>query len=89
MVPPALPVATRAELIAYLKAHPCAFNYASYGAGARPHPAAELFRSITGTRFVHVPYSGGGPAAVGLMGNNVQMCLPACRRCWALSAAAS
>ena len=73
VVPPDLPVNTAAEFIAYLKAHPGALNYASYGAGSGPHLAAELFRSMTGVDFVHVPYSGGGPAAVGVMGNNVQM----------------
>jgi len=58
-----------------LKAHPGEFNYGSYGAGSSPHLGAELFQSMTGTRLVHVPYSGGGPAAIGLMGNNVQMVL--------------
>jgi tripartite-type tricarboxylate transporter receptor subunit TctC len=73
VVPASLPVNTVAELVAYLKAHPGELNYASYGAGSSPHLAAELFQSITGTKMVHVPYSGGGPASVGLMGNNVQM----------------
>ena len=41
--------------------------------GSSPHLATELFQSMTGTKIVHVPYSGGGPAAVGVMGNNVQM----------------
>jgi tripartite-type tricarboxylate transporter receptor subunit TctC len=75
VVPRSLPVTTLAELIAHLKAHPGEFNYGSYGAGSSPHLGAELFQSMTGTRLVHVPYSGGGPAAIGLMGNNVQMVL--------------
>ena len=61
------------ELVAYLKARPGELNYASYGAGSSPHLAAELFQSLTGTKVVHVPYSGGAPAVVGVMGNNVQM----------------
>jgi tripartite-type tricarboxylate transporter receptor subunit TctC len=73
VVPPDLPVNTAAEFIAHLKAYPGALNYASYGAGSGPHLATELFRSMTGVDIVHVPYSGGGPAAVGVMGNNVQM----------------
>ena len=73
VVPTSLPVNSLAELTAHLKARPGALNYASYGAGSSPHLAAELFRSLTGVDIVHVPYSGGGPAAVGLMGNNVQM----------------
>ena len=75
VVPPSLPANTVAELIAYLKAHPGELNYGSYGAGSSPHLGAELFQSMTGTRIVHVPYPGGGPAAIGVMGNNVQMLL--------------
>jgi tripartite-type tricarboxylate transporter receptor subunit TctC len=75
VVPRSLPVTTLSELIAHFKAHPGEFNYGSYGAGSSPHLGAELFQSMTGTRLVHVPYSGGGPAAIGLMGNNVQMVL--------------
>ena len=73
VVPNALPVKTVAEFVAYLKERPGQLNYASYGAGSSPHLATELFQSITGTKVVHVPYSGGGPASVGVMGNNVQM----------------
>jgi tripartite-type tricarboxylate transporter receptor subunit TctC len=75
VVPPSLPVNTVAELIAYLKARPGELNYASYGVGSSPHLGAELFQSMTGTRIVHVPYPGGGPASLGVMGNNVQMLL--------------
>src|SRR4051794_4859820 len=73
VVPPSLPVNTLAELIAHLKAHPGELNYASYGAGSSPHLGTELFQSTTGTKLVHVPYSGGGPAAIGVVTNNVQV----------------
>jgi tripartite-type tricarboxylate transporter receptor subunit TctC len=73
VVPPELPVNSLAEFLAYVKARPGALNYASYGAGSGPHLATELFRSMTGADIVHVPYSGGGPASVGVMGNSVQM----------------
>jgi tripartite-type tricarboxylate transporter receptor subunit TctC len=56
-----------------LKAKPGELNYASYGIGSGPHLATELFRFKTGVDIVHVPYTGGGPAAVGVMGNSVQM----------------
>jgi tripartite-type tricarboxylate transporter receptor subunit TctC len=69
----ALPVDTLPSLIAYVKARPGELNYASYGVGSGPHLAAELFQSVTGTRIVHVPYGGGGPAALGVIGNTVQM----------------
>jgi len=73
VVPPSFPANTVAEFIAYLKAKPGELNYASYGMGSGPHLATELFRFKTGVDIVHVPYTGGGPAAVGVMGNNVQM----------------
>jgi tripartite-type tricarboxylate transporter receptor subunit TctC len=73
VVPPELPVNSLADFLAHLKANPGALNYASYGAGSGPHLATELFRSMTGADIVHVPYSGGGPASVGVMGNSVQM----------------
>ena len=73
VVPTALPANTLAEFVAYVKVRPSELNYASYGVGSSPHLAAELFRSMTGTTIVHVPYGGGGPASVGVMGNNVQM----------------
>ena len=73
VVPPDFPANSVAEFTAHLKAHPGALNYASYGAGSGPHLATELFRSMTGVDIVHVPYTGGGPATVGVMGNTVQM----------------
>jgi tripartite-type tricarboxylate transporter receptor subunit TctC len=69
----ALPADTLGALVAYIKARPGELNYASYGAGSSPHLAAELFQSVTGTTIVHVPYGGGGPAALGVLGNSVQM----------------
>jgi tripartite-type tricarboxylate transporter receptor subunit TctC len=69
----ALPVDALPSLIGYVKARPGELNYASYGVGSGPHLAAELFQTATGTRMVHVPYGGGGPAALGVIGNTVQM----------------
>ena len=73
VVAPSVPASSLAELIALLKARPGKLNYASYGVGSGPHLAAELFRQATGTEIVHVPFSGGAPAAVGVMSNNVEM----------------
>jgi tripartite-type tricarboxylate transporter receptor subunit TctC len=73
VVPPDFPANSVPEFIAHLKTHPGAFNYASYGAGSGPHLATELFRSMTALDIVHVPYSGGGPAVVGVMSSQVQM----------------
>jgi tripartite-type tricarboxylate transporter receptor subunit TctC len=71
-VPPSLPVHSLAEFVAYVKARPGELNYASYGVGSGPHLATELFQDMTGVRMVHVPYGGGGPAALGAMTNQVQ-----------------
>jgi tripartite-type tricarboxylate transporter receptor subunit TctC len=72
VVPPELPVKTLPEFIAYAKARPGDLNYASYGMGSGPHLATELFQAKTGVKMVHVPYGGGGPAALGAMTNQVQ-----------------
>jgi tripartite-type tricarboxylate transporter receptor subunit TctC len=73
VVNPAVPANTLADFIAYAKARPGELNYASYGVGSSPHLAAEMFAAATGTRIVHVPYGGGAPAALGVIGNSVQM----------------
>jgi tripartite-type tricarboxylate transporter receptor subunit TctC len=72
VVPPALPVGSLAEFIAYARAHPGELNFGSYGAGSGPHLAAEQFMAMTGVKMVHVPYGGGGPAALGAMSGQVQ-----------------
>jgi len=72
VVPPALPVASLPEFIAYAKARPGELNFGSFGAGSGAHLAAELFMSLTGTRMVHVPYGGGAPAAMAVMSSQVQ-----------------
>lgn len=51
-----LPVRTVPEFIAYAKAHPGKLNYASFGVGTAPSMNAELFKMMTGTNLVHVPY---------------------------------
>jgi tripartite-type tricarboxylate transporter receptor subunit TctC len=73
VVHPSFPANTLAEFIAYVQANPGQLNYASYGAGSGPHLATELFKSMTGADIVHVPFGGGGPAAVAVTGNQVQM----------------
>lgn len=75
VVPPSLPVRTAGDFIAHLKARPGELNYASYGAGSGPHLAAGLLQEITGTKLQHVPYGGGGPAALAVLRGEVQMLL--------------
>jgi tripartite-type tricarboxylate transporter receptor subunit TctC len=73
VVNPALPVRSIAELVAYLKARPGQCSYGSSGIAAAPHLAGELFKQLTGTEMVHVPYRGSGPALQDLLGGNIQV----------------
>lgn len=73
VVNPAVPVSSVADLVALAKAKPGALNYASGGTGGTSHLAGELFKSMTGTNIVHVPYRGTGPAVGGLVGGEVQL----------------
>jgi len=72
-VHPDVPARTIAELIAYAKANPGKLNYASAGNGTSPHLAAELFKAMTGTNIVHVPYRGSGPALNDMVAGQVQL----------------
>lgn len=61
-VNPGTPARTLAEFIALLKANPGKYSYASAGTGSISHLDGELFKSLTGTDMIHVPYRGSGPA---------------------------
>ena len=73
VVYPALPVKSVKELIALARAKPGQLNYASAGAGNVTHLAGELFKSLTQTNLVHVPYKGSGPALTDVVGGQVQI----------------
>ena len=60
-----------AELLTTLKRETGRFSYASIGNGSLSHLAMEAINQITGTRMVHVPYAGSGPAMIGLLGGQV------------------
>jgi len=75
VVHPSLPVKTVRDLIALDKARPGQLSYGSSGNGAINHLAGELFNHMTGTRLVHVPYKGGGPAAVALISGEIALIL--------------
>jgi tripartite-type tricarboxylate transporter receptor subunit TctC len=72
-VHPSLPVHNVAELIALAKAKPGTLSYASAGVGNFSHLEMELFALATGTKFLHVPYKGTGPSAMGMIGGEVQL----------------
>ena len=61
-VAPSLPIRNVAELVAYAKANPEKLSYASGGQGSSLDTAAELFRSMTRTQILHVPYKGSSAA---------------------------
>ena len=72
-VHPSLPVKNVKELIALAKAKPGELFYSSSGIGGFPHMNTELFKLMTGTNIVHVPFQGGGPASADTMAGNTQI----------------
>jgi tripartite-type tricarboxylate transporter receptor subunit TctC len=72
-VGPSVPVKSVPEFIAYAKANSGKVTMASPGNGTSPHVAGELFKLMTGTDLVHVPYRGSPPALTDLMGGRVQV----------------
>ena len=72
-VHPSMPVKSVKDLIALAKAKPGELNYGSGPTGTSTHLAAELFKSMTGTNIVRVPYAGGAAALIDLIGGRVQV----------------
>ncbi len=70
---PALPVKSVKELIALAKARPGQLTYGSAGNGSPSHLAGELLKTMAGVQITHVPYRGGGPAAVEQVAGQVQL----------------
>jgi tripartite-type tricarboxylate transporter receptor subunit TctC len=69
----AIPTKTVPEFIAYAKAHPGTINMGTSGNGTPHHTAGALFNIMTGIDMVPVPFGGGAPALVSLMGGQVQV----------------
>jgi tripartite-type tricarboxylate transporter receptor subunit TctC len=72
-VHPSLPVGSVKQFIALARARPGEINFASSGHGSSAQLAAELFKSMTGTRMQHVPYKGIGLAFNDLLSGQVQV----------------
>ena len=73
VVHPSLPVRSVKELITLSKRHPGDINYGSSGVGTTVHLSAELFQYMTGAKWVHVPYKGGGPGLIALLAGEVSL----------------
>ncbi len=72
-VHPSLPVKSVRELIALAKSKPGALVYATSGVGSPEHFAGEMFKMMTGTDMLAIPYKGGAPMAVDLVGGQVML----------------
>ena len=68
VVHPSFPPRSVKELIAFSKKYPPgSINYGSSGTGTTVHLSAELFQFMTGVKWLHIPYKGGGPAVIDLL----------------------
>jgi tripartite-type tricarboxylate transporter receptor subunit TctC len=72
-VNPAVPAKTVPEFIAYAKANPGKLSFGSGGNGSSLHVLGELFKMMAGIDMVHVPYRGGAPALIDLLGGRIQV----------------
>src|SRR2546422_953617 len=73
VVHPSVPANTLQEFIALAKSKPGALNYASSGVGSNYHMAGELFKNLTGTDILHVPYKGSAGARNDIISGQVEM----------------
>jgi tripartite-type tricarboxylate transporter receptor subunit TctC len=77
VVHPSVEAQSLAQFIALAKARPGSLNYASSGTGTPYHMAGELFKALSGTDIVHIPYRGSGEARNAVIGGHVQMMIDA------------
>ena len=70
---PGVKANTMRELIDLAKASPGKLNFSSIGSGTSSHLAGELFKTMTGTDMIHIPYKGSAPALIALLGAQVQL----------------
>lgn len=70
---PSFPASSLAELIEYAKKASVGIPYGSAGTGSPSHIAGELFKLKTGLPLTHVPYRGGGPATIDVLGGQIPL----------------
>jgi tripartite-type tricarboxylate transporter receptor subunit TctC len=68
-----VPVKSVRDVVALAKARPGQLNYASTGSGSSNHISMELFKMMTATDIVHVPYKGSAPAVSDMLGGHIMM----------------
>jgi tripartite-type tricarboxylate transporter receptor subunit TctC len=73
VVNPGVPATSVAELLKLIRARPGAMTFASSGTGTSIHMSGEMFKHMTKTDIVHVPYKGSAPALTDLLGGQVNM----------------
>ena len=73
VVNPSVPAASVKDLVALAKAKPGELKYGSGGSGSPPHLAAEVFKSMSGTDLLHVPYKSVSPALTDTISGQIQM----------------
>ena len=73
LVNPQLPAKDVKDLVAHIKKNPGRLNYASNGYGTSPQMSMELFKAMTDTFVVHIPFRGGAPALASVLANETQM----------------
>lgn len=77
VVSASLPVNNFAELVAWAKSKSGTISYGSYGVGSQAHLMGEMFKRLTATDIVHVPYKGSAPAVADVIGGQVVFTFPA------------
>ena len=70
---PSVPANNLQEFIALAKSRPGELNFASSGVGTNVHLSGVLFNQVTGTRIIHIPYKGSGPATIDLLAGRVEI----------------
>ena len=73
VVHPAVPAKSVQELVAHLKKNPGRLNYASPGYGTSPQMSMELFKGLTETFIVHIPFRGSGPAQAAMLAGETEL----------------
>ena len=73
VVHPSIPVRSVEALIEFARRRPGVLNYGSAGNGSTVHLGLEMFKALSGTKIVHIPYRGGAPAMNDLLGGHIHM----------------